>query len=118
MLGRRRFAVAARWKSVWSEREIEARVNKALERLPELAQAKRRGGGKVEEARASSTDAEASVMKMADGGFRPAYNAQFASDCESQVIVGVDVVTTGSDMAQLAPMVDQVQGRCGQVPEQ
>lgn len=99
-------------------REIEARVNKALERLPELEQAKRRGGGKVAEARASSTDAEASVMKMADGGFRPAYNTQFASDCDSQVIVGVDVVTAGSDMAQLAPMVDQVQGRYGQAPEQ
>jgi transposase len=99
-------------------REIEERVKKALERLPELEQAKRRNGGKVEEARVSTTDADASVMKMADGGFRPAYNTQFASDCESQVIVGVDVVTAGSDMAQLEPMVDQVEGRCGQVPAQ
>lgn len=110
-----RRAQAARERA---EREIEARVKKALERLPELEQAKRRGGGKAEDARASSTDAEASVMKMADAGFRPAYNTQFASDCESQVIVGVDVVTAGSDMAQLAPMVDQVLGRCGQAPEQ
>ncbi len=98
-------------------REIEERVKKALERLPELEQAKRRNGGKAEEARASTTDADASVMKMADGGFRPAYNTQFASDCESQVIVGVDVVTAGSDMAQLEPMVDQVEGRCDQTPE-
>jgi len=93
-------------------------VQKALERLPELERAKVRGGGKAEEARASTTDADASVMKMADGGFRPAYNTQFATDCEAQVIVGVDVVTAGSDMAQFVPMADQVEQRCGQVPEQ
>ena len=110
-----RQAQAARERA---RREIEERVKKALERLPELEQAKRRNGGKAEEARASTTDADASVMKMADGGFRPAYNTQFATDCESQVIVGVDVVTAGSDMAQLEPMVDQVEGRCGQVPAQ
>lgn len=57
-------------------------------------------------------------MKMGDGGFRPAYNTQYASDCESQIIVGVDVVTVGSDMGQLSPMVEQVQERCGQVPQQ
>lgn len=101
-----------------AQREIADRVQQALARLPELEQAKRRGGGKAADARASTTDADASVMKMADGGFRPAYNTQFASDCAAQVIVGVEVVTAGSDMAQLAPMVDQVDGRCGQVPDQ
>jgi len=55
---------------------------------------------------------------MGDGGFGPAYNTQYASDCESQIIVGVDVVTVGSDMGQLSPMVEQVQERCGQTPEQ
>lgn len=110
-----RRAQAARERA---QREIEERVKRALERLPELEQAKRRGGDKAEKARASTTDADASVMKMADGGFRPAYNTQFASDCDAQVIVGVDVVSAGSDMAQLAPMVDQVNERCGQVPEQ
>ena len=56
-------------------------------------------------------------MKMGDGGFRPAYNIEFGSDTESQVIVGVDVVTTGSDMGQMAPMVKQVVERCGQAPD-
>ncbi len=110
-----RGAQAARERA---QREIEERVKKALERLPELEQAKRRSGGEAAKARASTTDADASVMKMADGGFRPAYNTQFASDCDSQVIVCVDVVSAGSDMAQLAPMVKQVNERCGQVPEQ
>lgn len=43
---------------------------------------------------------------------------QFATDCAAQVIVGVDVVTAGSDMAQLAPMVQQVQQRLGRAPDQ
>lgn len=100
-----------------ARREMEQRLQQALERMPELEAIKRRNGGKSE-ARASTTDAEASVMKMADGGFRPAYNTQFASDCHAQVIVGVEVSTSGSDMAQLAPMVEQVEQRLGEVPWQ
>lgn len=99
-------------------REMQERLQRAMDRLPELERIKQRGGGKAEDARASSTDADASVMKMADGGFRPAVNMQLASDCASQVIVGVEVSTAGSDMAQLAPMVDQVAERMGKTPEQ
>jgi hypothetical protein len=96
----------------------EERIRRALEQLPEVAAAKKRNGGKEEEARASTTDPDARVMKMGDGGFRPAVNVQFATTCEDQVIVGMDVVKAGSDMAQLAPMVEQVEQRLGQAPEQ
>ncbi|MGH8711688.1 MAG: IS1182 family transposase [Burkholderiales bacterium] len=99
-------------------RERQERIEKALERLPELARIKQKQGKKPEDARASSTDAEATVMKMGDGGFRPAYNAQYATDSASQVIVGVEVVTEGHDQGQLAPMVEQVTERCGQSPEE
>jgi transposase/IS5 family transposase len=99
-----------------ARREMQQRLQSALDRLPELEAIKRRNGSKAEEARASSTDADASVMKMADGGFRPAYNAQYASDCDAQVIVGVEVSTSGSDMGQLAPMVEQIQERLGRAP--
>lgn len=98
-------------------RQREARIEAALARLPELAHIKQRQGKRGEQARASTTDPEATVMKMGDGGFRPAYNIEFGSDTESQVIVGVDVTTTGSDMAQMAPMVTQVIERCGGAPE-
>jgi len=98
--------------------EREERIRAALEQLPEVAAAKKRNGGKAEEARASTTDADARVMKMGDGGFRPAFNVQFATTCEEQVIVGVAVVNAGSDMAQLAPMVEQVEQRLGQSPGQ
>ena len=88
-----------------------------MKQLPEVAAAKKRSGSKAE-ARASTTDADARVMKMGDGGFRPAFNVQFATTCKEQVIVGMDVVNAGSDMAQLAPMVEQVQRRMGQSPDQ
>ena len=110
-----RRAQAARLRAA---RQREECIREALERLPEVAATKRRNGGKVEDARASATDADASVMKMGDGGFRPAYNVQFATTCQTQVIVGMDVVTAGSDMAQLAPMVTQVENRLGEAPEQ
>ena len=98
-------------------REREARLQEALDRLPELEAIKARQGKKPETARASMTDADATVMKMGDGGFRPAYNPQLATDVDSLVIVGVDVVTVGSDAAQMAPMVEQVETRYGQAPE-
>lgn len=81
----------------------EERIGQTMKRLPELEDLKKKRGEQPEEARASTTDAEATVMKMGDGGFRPAYNAQYATDTESQVIVGVEVVTVGSDMGQLGP---------------
>lgn len=96
----------------------EERIRKALEQLPEVAAAKKRNGGKAEDARVSTTDPDARVMKMADGGFRPAANVQFATTCGEQVIVGMDVVNAGSDMAQLAPMVEQVQQRLQQAPKE
>ncbi len=43
----------------------------------------------------STTDPEATVMKMADGGYRPAYNLQLSTTCDNQVVVGVDVETSG-----------------------
>ena len=98
--------------------EREERIRAALEQLPEVAAAKKRNGGRCEDARASTTDADARVMKMGDGGFRPAFNVQFATECEGQVIVGMEVVNAGSDMAQLAPMVEQVEQRLGKSPNE
>jgi transposase len=97
--------------------EREDRIRAALEQLPEVAATKKRNASRAQ-ARASTTDAEARVMKMGDGGFRPAFNVQFATECQSQVIVGMDVVNAGSDMAQLSPMVEQVEKRLGQSPDE
>ena len=96
----------------------EQRIREALAQLPKVVETKKRNGLPEDQARSSTTDAQARVMKMADGGWRPAYNVQFATTCAEQVIVGMDTVNTGSDMAQLAPMVQQVERRLGQVPDQ
>jgi transposase len=96
-------------------RERAQRVQDALNRLPEL-EAKKSANEK-EKARCSTTDADATVMKMANGGFNPAYNVQFATDTKSQVIVGVSVLTTGSDQGQMGPMVEQIVDRYDQAPD-
>ena len=70
------------------------------------------------EPRVSSTDHEARVMKMADGGFRPAFNAQLAVDTATLIITGVDLINSGSDMNQMLPMDEQHQDRYARVPEQ
>lgn len=95
------------------------RVAEALRHLPDVA-AKKKGTAeeKQEKARVSTTDPEARVMKMADGGFRPAYNGQFATDTESLVIVGVDASNSGSDAEKLPPMTDQLEQRYGRVPKE
>jgi transposase len=89
-----------------------ARVEEALAQLPAVAEVKHRNGAKTEP-RTSTTDPDARVMKMSDGGFRPAYNIQFATDVDSHAIVGVHVRTTGSDQQHLVPMLDQVEARVG-----
>jgi transposase len=70
------------------------------------------------EPRASTTDAAARVMKMADGGFRPAYNVQFASDTLSGAVAGVSADNVGSDMGKMAPMNDALARRYGRRPGQ
>jgi transposase len=96
-----------------------ARVEEALAELPAVAAAKartrasKRKDSRASEARVSTTDAAARVMKMSDGGFRPAYNVQFATDHDSDVIVGVAVTNLGSDQQELVPMLTQTEQRAG-----
>lgn len=74
---------ARRAAQIRAAREREARIAAAQERMQELEaertrreKTNRQEVSKQKEPRASTTDAEARVMKMADGGFRPAYNMQ------------------------------------------
>jgi transposase len=106
------------------------RIQQALARMPEMEAKKEKAkkkksknkdgkkGEKDQAARVSTTDPEATVMKMPDGGYRPAYNVQFSTACQGQVIVGVEVVTEGTDQGQLPPMLDQIEGRFGQRPKE
>lgn len=99
--------------------EIEARVSKALEELEEVRSSRIRQKTKPQsEMRASTTDPEARVMRMPDGGYRPGYNAQLATDTESRIVVGVSVTHTGSDRNQLTPMLEEIERRTGRLPDE
>jgi len=111
---RNRPQVAARERAA---RERLARVQKALETLEQVKKVKARARNndrdKPSAPRASTTDSEARVMKMPDGGFRPAFNVQVATDTESRAIVEVDVTNEGTDKTQSEPLREQVQERTG-----
>jgi len=104
--------------------EKQKRLERAIEQWAELKRrqeeaAQRAGQGesgkkiREKQPRVSTTDAEARVMKMSNGGFNPAVNVQLATDTGSQAIVGVEVSNQGSDAGLSAPMRQQVEDRTG-----
>lgn len=98
--------------------EREERLSQALQELQELQQLKeKRKKGSGDQARASTTDPEARVMKMGDGGFRPAYNVQFASDGDARLIVEVDVTNSGSDRGEMAATHQRIVDNYQKVPD-
>ena len=110
-----------------SQREQRARerVEQALDLLPQ-AQATKEGQERtlvtpkrdqVTQPRVSTTDPQARVVKMPDGGFRTAYNVELATDRAKGIIVGVSVIREGTDAGQALPMEEQVVKRTGQHPQ-
>ena len=104
-------------------RERSARVKAAQTALAEIKQQrkereeKRGNGKKPKEPRASTTDADARVMKMADGGFRPAYNVQVTSVAGEQIVVDLDVRNTGSDRGLMRPALERLPARKVPLPK-
>lgn len=101
-------------------RERQERVAEAARQCEELRQRKEeRDKGRKEkssEARASTTDPEARIIKFSDGGCRPAFNVQFATDTATGLVVGVDVTNAGTDSEEMPPMLDQLETRYDTVP--
>lgn len=98
-------------------RERSERLQRALDELAEVQQKmERRKKGSSNTARASKTDPECRRMKMGDGGFRPAYNVQFATTTDTLVIVGTEVTNAGGDGGLMTPMIEQIEARYGQRP--
>jgi transposase len=94
-----------------------ARLEAALQQIPAVTETKQRSGAKDATVRVSTTDPDARVMKMGDGGFRPAFNVQFATTSDAaRVIVGVDLTNRGSDAGQSSPMLAQIEQRTGVRP--
>ena len=103
-------------------RERAERLKAAQSALAEIKQqrqerAEKHDNGKAKkEPRASTTDADARVMKMADGGFRPAYNVQVASAAGEQIVAAVEITNTGSDRGLMRPMLERLCERLGHFP--
>tara|TARA_R110000744_G_scaffold216405_1_gene335203 strand:- start:154 stop:1446 length:1293 start_codon:yes stop_codon:yes gene_type:complete len=109
----RRSAAAER-----AARERKERIDEALKQHEELAkQREQRTKGEGERTRTSTTDPDARKMKMANGGFDPAFNVQFATDAHSRVIVAVDVTNEGTDGGQLQPIHKKVCDAYDRTPE-
>lgn len=125
-------ALSARQRAAGKRAAAEKleRLEEAIAQLPDLKQkqaeaARLAGQGKrgqqirARQVRVSTTDAQARVMKMPNGGFNPAVNVQLASDTQSRAILGVEVSNEGSDNAGLSePMRRQVEQRSGGKVEQ
>jgi transposase len=100
-------------------RERQERVEEALRQHEQLSrQREQRKKGDGETTRVSTTDPEARKMKMANGGYDPAYNVQFATDADARVIVGVEVTNAGTDGGELPPMLDKLRKDYGRTPSQ
>jgi transposase len=131
-------AASRREQAAWQRaaRERQQRVSRALAELDTIESQRagkdargrkrkgppRKGGGAPPaprpEPRVSISDPQARVMKGADGGFRPSYNAHFSTDTGSQIIVGVGVTNQAADWDQLPPMLEQLRTRYGRCPQQ
>jgi transposase len=108
-LSPQRKAARERWA-----RERHERLEPALVELKKVEEAQARQKDqptKSHPARASSTDPEARLMRMPDGGTRPAYHLELATDCGSRALIGVEMTNAGSDAGQDAAMRDQVEER-------
>jgi hypothetical protein len=94
-------------------RERSERVQAAQTALAEIKRKRKQldknggNGKKPKEPRASTTDPQARVMKMADAGFRPAYNVQVASAAGELIVVTVDIDNNGSDRGLMRPMLER-----------
>jgi hypothetical protein len=96
-----------------------ARLAHALTELPDVAAIKKNSGAKDATPRVSTTDPDARVMKMPDGGFRPAGNVQFSTTTDAaRAIVGVSVTDRGEGQGQgqATPMLEPIEARTGVRP--
>jgi transposase len=94
----------------------QRRLEQAIEELEKVREKK--SGKEKEQARASSSDPNARIMRHADGGFSPSYNLQLSTDAASKMIVGVSISQNSSDFEELKPAIEEVKSNTGQTPQQ
>ena len=100
--------------------DMLTRVKKAAKVVKELREKRSNCSNKkrqTSEPKASTTDPEARIMKVHNGGFEPSHNVQLAVTGSPMggpiTIVGVQVTSLGSDKHSILPMCEQVERRTG-----
>lgn len=109
---------AARIRALKEREDRVARALKAVDEVQETIDRNHHSERRKREARVSTTDPEARVMRMADNGFRPAANIQFATDTETRLVVGVETSNGGSDTGRMKSMLEHVQIQTSIRPEE
>lgn len=107
----------AKQARVRARQEQQKRLENALQELEKLQERKPAQKAKSE-ARVSTGDPQARVMKQPDGGLALSYNAQISTDAAQGLIVGVAVTQEANDSAQLLPAVDRIEARLQKKPRQ
>jgi hypothetical protein len=103
----------ARERAVQEKKE---RMEHALLELEKIRKTKSRGQKK--EARVSTTDPDARIMKQSDGGYAPSYNIQISTDATAGVIIGVGVSQRPEDVNELMPAIERIEENLGEAPLQ
>jgi hypothetical protein len=100
--------------------DVLDRVSKAVKVVEGLRQKRSNCSNKKRqstEPKASTTDPDARIMKVSNGGFEPSYNVQLAVVGSPlggpATVVGVQVTSLGSDKGSILPMCAQVEQRTG-----
>ena len=96
--------------------EKKERMEHALLELEKIRKTKSRGEKK--EARVSTTDPDARIMKQSDGGYAPSYNVQISTDAAAGVIIGVGVSQRPEDVNELMPAIERIEENLGEIPRQ
>lgn len=94
----------------------EAKLVELQKEKAERAKRHKKAEAKKSEPKASTTDPEARVMRMADGARRPAYNLLLAVAPEAMVILGLTPTDRRNDSGLATPMVEQLEQRYGKRP--
>jgi transposase len=114
----------ARVDEAQDERKVAAQKRAARERVERLESALKeirkredeKPPSRRDQARASTSEAEAAKMKHPDGSWSPSHNVQVMTDSREKAIVGVSVTDDGNDKQQLLPEVEALVGRMGEKP--
>jgi len=102
-----------------ADQDRSKRIEEALEEMDEAEKRKQSNNGKKKsEARTSTTDPSARVMKMADGGFRPAFNVHLATDMGAMVVLAAAVNNEGTDLHAMLPLAEKIEEQLGALPQE